>query len=77
MAETEIEPLPDRGFSMISDQKMSEAESQLTFLRLKMQLLTKESEEKYEEVIHRLIIHWRQILCDEKILSNDCRILYG
>ena len=67
MMETEIEPLPDRGFNMISDQKVSEAESQLTFLRLKMQLLAKESEEKYDEVIHHINIHRRLILFDSEL----------
>ena len=50
MMEIEIDPKPDRGFSTSCDQKLAEAESQLEILELKLQLLTKEYEEKYDEV---------------------------
>jgi hypothetical protein len=50
MMEIEIDTQPDRGFSTSCDQKLAEAESQLEILELKLQLLTKEYEEKYDEV---------------------------
>lgn len=62
MMEIEIDTQPDRGFSMSCDQKLAEAESQLEILELKLQLLTKEHEEKYDEVgrsrlLRELTIH--------------------
>ena len=50
MMEIEKEPSPNSKANASNDQNMADAESQITFLRLKLKLLVKESNEQYDEV---------------------------
>ena len=48
--ELEKEASPNSKVNASNDQNMAEAESQIVFLRLKLKLLVKESNEQYDEV---------------------------